>query len=168
MAATGGPAVPPTSRAGNADRPRDGSAGYVLIELVAALALIGLLILLAFPALTPATNQSRFRALSTSTATLLRDTRTDAIARGGEAYAVFDRRRRTIQAGKHLVSVPVDVDVGLLAGSRCVASGDRIQIVFRADGTNCGGVFRFARGDRATRVRVNWLTGHVEIVQGHG
>ncbi|WP_371425242.1 hypothetical protein [Tardiphaga sp.] len=158
-----------TSRAGSASRPHNGgSAGYILLELVAALALIGFLVVMAFPALTQGTNQPRFRALSIGTATLLRDARTSAIARGSEVYAVFDRRRRTIQTGKHVVSIPTDVEVGLLAGSRCEASGERIVIAFRADGSNCGGVFRFARGDRTSRVRLNWLTGHVEILQGSG
>lgn len=157
------------SPAGNAatpsGRPTD---GYLLLELVAALVLAGLLITMAFPALTHGTNRPRFHALSIGTATLLRNARTDAIARGSEARAEFDRRRRTIQSRKQVVAIPADVEVELLAGSRCETNGGRIQIVFRPDGSNCGGVFRFAHGDHITRVRLNWLTGHIEILQGSG
>lgn len=144
------------------------TAGYILLELVAALVLTGLLITMAFPALTHGTNRPRFHALAIGTSTLLRNARTDAIARGSEVRAEFDRRRRTIQTRKQVVVIPADIEVELLSGSRCEANGGRIQIIFRPDGSNCGGVFRFAHGDRITRVRLNWLTGHIEILQGSG
>ncbi|HEY0330275.1 MAG TPA: type II secretion system protein GspH [Rhodopseudomonas sp.] len=141
------------------------NAGYILLELLAALALTGLLMALAFPALPPGTSRSQLQALSVSAANLLRDARTAASNSGHDERATFDRLRRTLGSATRLLSVPQDVEVGLLAGARCNAEAGRIGIVFRADGTNCGGVFRFALRDRAMRVRVNWLTGHVEILQ---
>uniref|UniRef100_Q07N87 Putative general secretion pathway protein H n=1 Tax=Rhodopseudomonas palustris (strain BisA53) TaxID=316055 RepID=Q07N87_RHOP5 len=158
--------MPPMSPAGRRSQMPDANAGYILIELVAALALTGVLMILAFPSLPPGTNDPRFRALASDTATLLRNARSDAIARGDVAVAVFDRRRRSIQTKSQWVSVPDAVEFGLLAGSRCETGGERVQLIFRPDGTNCGAVFRFALGPRVARVRLNWLTGYVEILPG--
>jgi general secretion pathway protein H len=159
--------VPPTSPAGN-DRAvvADRAAGYLLIEVVAALALAGLIMVLAFPNLPQGTTPVRFRALLANTAALLRDARTAAIAHAADTAATFDRRSRTLRTGEHRVAIPADVDLALTAGGRCGASRDAVDIVFRADGTSCGGILRFARGGQAFRVRVNWATGHVEIVDG--
>ncbi len=140
-------------------------AGYIMIELIAALVLMGLLALIAFPVLSQSTSAPRYRALLVDTATLLRQARNTAIARGEPAYVTFDHRRILFKSGSRSVAVPRDVEVGLMTGSRCVASAESTQIVFRADGTNCGGVFRFVRGGHAARIRTNWLTGHVEILQ---
>lgn len=164
----------PTSRAGSepatthpASAPvGDARAGYVLIELVATLALMGLLITLAYPNIPQGTTPTRLRALLTDTANVLRQARTASIASGNDVHAVFDRRSRTIQAGANRIVVPRDVDVAVLAGARCGSRGALIDLVFRADGTNCGGVIRFVQGTRSFRVRVNWLTGYVEILQG--
>lgn len=158
----------PISQAGNRDLRADGSAGFVLVEQVAVLALVGLLILLAFPIVRPGTDQSRFHELWTNTAALLRDARTSALVRGDAAEVTFDRRRRTIQSRKHVLQLPANVDVKISAGGSCAATADRIQIVFRANGTSCGGILQFSLKDRVARIRVNWLTGHIAAVQGRG
>lgn len=159
--------MPPTSEAGKAASAADPRAGYVLLELVAALVLISLLMTMVFPAVPQGTTPVRLRALLASTAILLRDTRTAAIARNTEAHAQFDRRERTIRAGLHRIVLPADVTVSVLAGGRCGVRGDVTDIVFRPDGTNCGSVFRFIAGARAYRIRLNWLTGYVEILEGY-
>jgi general secretion pathway protein H len=161
MAPAGAKAATVTSPAGRA---RGGTAGYLLIELVAALALAGLLAILAFPGVPGGTTPVRFRALLTDVASLLRDVRSTAIAQGSAAAASFDRRSRMLRAGVREVRLPADVDLSLTAGGRCPASPDTIDIVFRADGTSCGGILRLARGGHAFSIRVNWATGHVEIV----
>jgi general secretion pathway protein H len=138
----------------------------VLIELVAALALMGLLVTLVYPDVPRGTTPTRFRALLANTAVLLRQARTAAIASGGDVYAVFDRRARVLQAGRYRVAIPADVDVTVLAGGRCDSRGNTVDLVFRADGTNCGGVINFSQDKHVFRVRVNWLTGYVEVLQG--
>lgn len=138
----------------------------MLIELVATLVLVGLVMVMAFPNLPQGTTPARFRALLARTTALLRDARSAALAHATDSAATFDRRSRTLRAGAYEVAIPADVDLALTAGSGCGASRDTAAIVFRADGTSCGGVLRFARGGRAFRVRVNWVTGHVEIVDG--
>lgn len=141
-------------------------AGYVLVELVATLALTGLLLGFAFPFAVTGTTPSRLRALASSTASLLRDARTAAITGGRPVAVRFDPGVRRLSAGARRVLIPGDVDFTLVAGGNCPAEGAATAIVFRADGSDCGGVLRFAKGGRVLRTRVNWSDGFVDVLQG--
>jgi len=155
--------VRPTSPAGSAEQ---STAGYVLIELVAALALAGLMMALALPTVPQGTTPTRFRALLSSAATLLRETRTDAITHGADRLLMFDRAARVLRSGNRRIEIPPDVEIALLAGASCPVGPNAASIVFRGDGTSCGAVLRLGRDRMTSRVRVNWVTGHVEIVDG--
>ena len=153
----------PTSPAGSTE---PSTAGYVLIELIAALALLGLIMAMTLPTVPPGTTPTRFRALLSSAATLLRETRTDAIMHGADRLLMFDRTARVLRGGSRRIEIPADVDIALLAGASCPMGPNAASIVFRGDGTSCGAVLRLARDRMTSRVRVNWATGHVEIVDG--
>jgi len=155
--------VRPISPAGNAE---PSTAGYVLIELIAALALLGLMMAMALPTVPPGTTPTRFRALLSSAATLLRETRTDAITHGADRLLMFDRPARVLRSGSRRLEIPPDVDIGLFAGASCPMGPNTASIVFRSDGSSCGAVLRLARDRMTSRVRVNWATGHVEIIDG--
>jgi general secretion pathway protein H len=145
---------------------RTGDAGYLLIELAAALALAGLIVALALPSLPAGTTPVRFHALLANTAALLRATRTRAIAEATATHVRFDRRARTLRAGARMVAIPADVKFEMIAGCNSFAAPDAADIFFQADGSSCGGTLRFARQGRAFRVEVNGLTGHVAILDG--
>jgi len=139
----------------------------VLIELVAALAVAGLVMFLALPNVPPGTNAARYHALLSGTAALLREVRTEAIVGDTSRRVTFDSRRRAFRAGARLIAVPADVRIAMASGGQCnTEAGGISEIVFRADGTSCGAVLRFAKGNRVDRIRVNWVTGHVEIAAG--
>lgn len=144
----------------------DPRAGYFLIDLLAALALAGLLILFVFPLQPQATTPGRMRALAIETVTLLRDARTAAARSGRPVGVTFDLDARTLRAGERVIGIPLDVDFALTAGGNCPTSDTRAGIVFRADGTNCGGLLRFTRAGRTWRAEVNWVDGHVDVSEG--
>ena len=162
---------PPISSAGRNDRGPtadrgDARAGYVLIDLVATLAVMGLIALIAYPAMPTGTTSTGMTALLVATESVMRDARTMAIASGKPAFATVDRTRRTIRSGEHVVELPADIELTVTAGESCKTDGQTIAIGFRPDGTSCGGIVRLAKGKKAFRVRVNWVTGHVAIVDG--
>ncbi len=161
-----------TSSAGN-DRqtprrqPPDGvAAGFVLMEIIPALIILGLVILIGFPALPRGTTNAGLTAVMIETATLMRTARTTALASGRPAVTVVDRVGRTIRQGDRILTLPADLDLAVLAAETCQSNGATISVVFRPDGTSCGAVVRIAKGNRAFRVRVNWATGHVSILEG--
>lgn len=151
------------SRAGRLSDPR---AGYVLIELIATLALTGLLFALVLPNLAATTTRTRLHMLLASTVAGLRDARTAAIARDTDVAVIFDAYRRSIELGSERVPVPSDVAFSITTGGSCALREGRIAIVFRGDGTNCGGVLRFVRDGEIYEIRINWATGTINIVRG--
>lgn len=165
MARTRSPATDPR---GGLDRARRGGArgGYVLVEAVAALAIAILLIAFTYPLVAGGTTPTRMLALASSTASLLRDARTAAIAGGKPVAARFDAARRQIVARNAAVTIPGDVAFSLTAGGNCRTGDGAAAVLFRPDGSGCGAVLRFARGAQVLRARVNWADGHVDIVQG--
>lgn len=146
--------------------PPQARAGYVLIDLIATLAVAGLLLMLAQPELARTTSPTSLHALLARIVATLKDARSAAILQNRPVTAIFDARERTISAGNEVILLPRDLDVAVASGAACRSSGRRVEILFRGDGTNCGAVLRFAKDTNIFRVRVNWLTGHVEIVKG--
>lgn len=144
----------------------DRRAGYLLIDLIATLVVTGLLLALAQPDLGRSTSTTKLRALLTRIVATLKDARSTAILQNASVAAIFDGPKRTIRGGGESIELPRDVDVAVVAGGSCRSIGQRLEIVFRGDGTNCGAILRFAKSGRVFRVRVNWLTGHVEIIEG--
>ena len=144
----------------------DPRAGYLLVEVVAAMAVTIMLITFAFPSVPNGTTPSRLLGLITASVSLLREARTEALAQGKPTAATFDSVSRTLRAGSQIVGIPPDVDFSLVAGGNCPADDTRAQILFRADGTNCGGVLRFAKGRRILRARINWVDGRIDVVEG--
>jgi general secretion pathway protein H len=147
---------------------RDGEScgGYVLIDVIATLAIAGLLLMLAQPNFARTTSPTGLHALLTRIVATLKDVRSSAMLQNTPVAAVFDGRMRTVSAGTEVISLPRDLDVRVVSGEACRSNGQRVEFVFRGDGTNCGGILRFAKDKWVFRIRVNWLTGHVEIIKG--
>jgi len=78
----------------------------------------------------------------------------------------LDAERRVVLSGAtaSMVEIPADVTFEALLAQRC---GDRrvgATIDFFPSGTSCGGVIAIARQGVGYQIRVNWLTGGVEVV----
>ena len=73
---------------------------------------------------------------------------------------------RSIRSGVtgRIVRLPNDVSVSAMLASRCADRNVGRSIDFFPSGMSCGGVIALARPGMSFEVRVNWLTGGVEIV----
>ena len=167
------------SRAGDRTVPLGGSAdgaeavrrcgprsGYVLIEVAAALAITAMLMAVTLPVAGNGTTPARLIGLTTASVSLLREARIAALSRNVPVAATFDSARRMLRVGSQTLAIPTDVDFTLTAGGNCPTHGSRAQLLFRPDGTNCGGVLRFAKGRRIFRARVNWVDGRIDVAEG--
>ena len=54
----------------------------------------------------------------------------------------------------------------MTSGGNCRTGEGGAAVLFRPDGSGCGGVLRFAKGARVLRARVNWADGHIDVVEG--
>ena len=155
----------PTSPAGNNSRPA-ASRGFVLIDLLATLAITGLALALVWPAIPTGTTQPRLAAIAIETVTLLRTTRTAAIASGRDQFTAIDTGQRSIQTDRQILTLPGDVALSVLSADSCRTTGALVGIAFHADGSSCGAVIRLVRQGRGYRIRVDWTTGHIAVLPG--
>lgn len=138
----------------------------MLLELAVALAVMSLGLALLLPLVPARTTPTRLLALVTTAAALLRDARSAALLEARPVGAVFDANRRQLSAGGATLAIPQDVELSVVAGGNCPAGDARSAILFRPDGTNCGGALRFVQGARTLRARVDWASGRIDVVEG--
>jgi general secretion pathway protein H len=141
-------------------------AGFALIEAVCVLAIVGLLALLVLPAFPYATTQARLAGLAVDIAALLKGDRNAAIHSHAIVSALVDVDRRVVRSGSHpvTVEVPADVAFSALVARRCSGRMIHATVDFFPSGESCGGVIALSRQGVGYQIRVNWLTGGVEIV----
>jgi general secretion pathway protein H len=141
-------------------------AGFTMLEMVCVMALAALLAAILLPRLPGATSRPRLEAYAVEVAALLKADRNAALWYHGSVAAVVDARGRTVRSGSstHVVRVPDDVAFDALLPERCNGKPAFSAISFFATGMSCGGVIRLMRFGSGFEVRVNWLTGGVDIV----
>jgi general secretion pathway protein H len=152
-------------------RSRTGSeAGFTLLEMVCALAIVGLMAAVLLPAIPRQTSRTRLEAYAIETAALLKADRNAAIRRRLDVTTQVDAPSRSLRSGAsgQTVHVPEDVRFETLLPRNCDNRPVVASISFFASGMSCGGVIMLARLDAGYEIRVNWLTGRIEVVPSAG
>jgi general secretion pathway protein H len=160
-----GPARPQTSRAGNADD-ANGEAGFTLIEIVCVLAIITMLAAIVMPSIPRGTSRARLESFAVEAAAMLKGDRNSAIRGRAQVATRIDPTNRSIRSGAtgRVIRIPDDVAFDATLAARCNQRPDGATIRFFASGMSCGGVIALSRLGVGYQIRVNWLTGGVEIV----
>jgi general secretion pathway protein H len=143
-----------------------GQTGFSLLEMVCAMALIAILAAVLLPIAPRQTSRARLQAYALETATLLKSDRNAAIRAGADVSTLVDAPSRAIRSGatSQTIRIPDDVRFDALLPRTCQQRAVLSTISFFADGMSCGGALTLARLDMAYEIRVNWLTGRIEIV----
>jgi general secretion pathway protein H len=151
--------------AGHADR-RPGEGGFTLIEVVCVLAIISLLAAILLPEIPRGTSRARMEAYALEIATVLAADRNAAIHRRAAIATEINAPGRSVRSGAttRTIRVPNDVQFDAALASRCNQREAGSMIVFFSSGMSCGGVIALTRLGAGYQIRVNWLTGGVEIV----
>jgi general secretion pathway protein H len=145
---------------------RVSQAGFTLLEMVCVLALIAMMAAVLLPFVPRHTTRSRLQAYALQTASLLKADRNAAIRRGVAVATLVDAGGRQIRSGAstEMIRIPDDVRIDALLPRTCDRRDALSTISFFASGMSCGGAIALTRLDVGYEVRVNWLTGRVEIV----
>lgn len=140
--------------------------GFTLLEMVCVLAIIALLSAVLLPLVPRETSRSRLQAYALQAATLLKTDRDAAIRRHVSVVTLVDAGGRAIRSGasRTTIRVPEDVRFDAVLPQTCQHQAALSTIRFFQDGTSCGGTIVLSRFDGGYEVRVNWLTGRVEVV----
>ena len=139
--------------------------GFTLLEMVCVIAIVAMLAAVLMPNLSRGTSRPRLEAYAVETAALLKSDRTAAmVGRTSVATRVNARERvlRSTASGRTL-QMPDDVDVTAMLPVRCNDRPAGSTITFFATGMSCGGTIVLSRLDAAYEIRVNWLTGGIDI-----
>jgi general secretion pathway protein H len=158
------PAQASTSRAGSADR--RGIEGFTLLEIVCVVALVAILAAIVVPALPRGTSRARLEAYAVEAAAMLKADRDAAIRNRVQIATEIDAPRRLVRSGStgRVIRLPDDVRFDALLAARCNQRAAGPTIRFFASGMSCGGTIALTRLGVGYQVRVNWLTGGVEVV----
>jgi general secretion pathway protein H len=140
--------------------------GFTLLEMVCVLAIVALMTAVLLPLFPRHTTRSRLQGYALQTAALLKEDRDAAIRRGTAVATLVDRGSRVIRsgAGAEMIRIPDDVRFETILPRTCNQREAISTIRFFASGMSCGGAVQLAREDVGYEIRVNWLTGRVEIV----
>ena len=143
-----------------------GQTGFTLLEMVCAIALIAIIAAVLLPIGPRHTSRARLQAYALETATLLKSDRNAAIRARADVSTLVDAPSRAIRSGatSQTIRIPDDVRFDALLPQTCQQRAVLSTISFFADGMSCGGTIALARLDMAYEIRVNWLTGRIEIV----
>jgi general secretion pathway protein H len=143
-----------------------GEAGFALIEILCVLAIIGMLAAIILPAIPRATSRAKLESYAVETAALLKADRNTALRRQIQVATQVDAVSRSIRSGVsgRVIRLPNDVVVDAILASRCADRNAGRSIDFFPSGMSCGGTIALSRPGMGYQVRVNWLTGGVDIV----
>ena len=130
------------------------------------LAIIGMLAAIILPAIPRATTRAKLESYAVETAALLKTDRSVALRRQIQVATRVDAEARSIRSGVtgRVIRLPNDVSVNALLASRCADRVAGRSIDFFPSGMSCGGTIALVRPGMGFEVRVNWLTGGVDIV----
>jgi general secretion pathway protein H len=154
-----------TSRVGRSDDAA-GEDGFTLLEAVCVLAIVAMLAAVVLPAIPRGTSRAGLEAYALETASLLQADRNAAIRRHQQIATAVDAAGRSVRSGAtgRTVRVPDDVRFNAILPARCNQRPAYSTISFFASGMSCGGTIDLVRLGAGYRIRVNWVTGGVEIV----
>jgi general secretion pathway protein H len=161
----GKPVRKPTSPAGKNDH-AGGEDGFTLLEVICVIAIIALIATMTVPMLPRGTSRSRLESYAIETAALLKADRNAAIRRHTETTTQVDAGSRLVHsvATGRTVQVPSDVAFDALLSARCAQRPAGSAVHFFSSGMSCGGVIALTRQGSGYEIRVNWLTGGVDVV----
>ena len=145
----------------------DGSQrGFTLLEMVCVLAIVALLASVAWPYVPRQTSRPRLQAYALQAVTLLKSDRAASMRNGLRVDTRLDTSRRLISSGSGGAALKLPDDVGFRATlpRTCQQRPVVATISFFPVGLSCGGAITLSRADLSLEIRVNWLTGRIDIV----
>ena len=137
-----------------------------MLEVVCVVAIVAILAAIVVPALPRGTSRARLESFAIEAAAMLKADRDAAIRNRVQVATEIDAPLRLVRSGAtgRVIRMPADVRFDALLAARCNNRPAGPTIRFFASGMSCGGTLALTRLGVGYQVRVNWLTGGVEVV----
>ena len=148
---------------------RGSERGFTFVEVLCVVGIIALLAAVILPTVPRSTSKSRLEAYAIAAAALLKADRNAALRRRIQIATEVRPGSRIIRSGfsQRVVHIPDDVVFDALFVGHCDKRSAEFTIRFFASGRSCGGVISLSRAGNGYEIRVNWLTGGINIVPFH-
>jgi general secretion pathway protein H len=145
---------------------RTGESGFTLLEMACVLAIVAILAAILLPRMPTETSRPRLEAYAVEAVAMLKSDRTSAIRLRQLISTEIDVQARSIRSGAttKVMQFPDDVQFSALLPERCNNRPAYSTISFLPTGMSCGGVLGLTRSGDEYEIRVNWLTGGIELV----
>jgi general secretion pathway protein H len=140
-------------------------AGFTLLEMAAVLAVVAMLAAILLPLVPRTTSRQRLAGYAVEAAALLKADRAAAVRRNSPVSAQIDAAGRVIRSGStgRALRIPADVSFEAVLPRTCNERPTHATISFFATGMSCGGTIMLSRLGAGFEIRVNWLTGGIEV-----
>jgi len=140
-------------------------AGFTLIELLIVVTLMGLLMSLVLPAISGMMPGVELRRSVAQLAAVLRSARSTALSRASEISIEFDQEQGEygIEGGERRYQLGGRIRWQDADFAEVFAPDENRRVRFFPHGGSNGAAFVLENEDRRYQVRVDWLTGAVEI-----
>ena len=137
-----------------------------MLEVVCVVAIVAILAAIVVPALPRGTSRARLESFAVEAAAMLKADRDSAIRNRVQVATEIDAPLRVVRSGAtgRVIRLPADVRFEAILAARCNNRPAGPTIRFFASGMSCGGTIALTRLGVGYQVRVNWLTGGVEVV----
>lgn len=144
--------------------PRPARGGFTLLETLLALAVVGLVLAVAVPALVVPPGAG-LRAAADLVATGLRQARVTAVREQRPVALLFDVEARAlrVEGRRRVRRLPSEIDLALYTAQGELYDPRLGGIRFYPDGSSTGGRVTLTRQGLHTHVDVEWLTGRIRV-----
>lgn len=139
--------------------------GVVLLDLVLALAIIAIAAYVLMPVPSASLSQREVKAEAVRAAAVFRQGRTTAIRDGVTVDIVVDAMANEIEGVGEMLSLRDGIRLVWTTSSQCPLDRGRRVLRFLPDGRSCGAVLSMTGAGHEERLRVDWLTGRVDIAR---
>jgi general secretion pathway protein H len=141
------------------------TAGFTLLEMTAVVAIVAMLVAILLPSMPRTTSRQRLAGFAVQAAALLKADRTAAVRRSSQVNVQVDMPGRVIRSGStgRALQIPADVAFQAVLPRTCNERPAHATISFFASGMSCGGTITLSRLGAGFEIRVNWLTGGIEV-----
>jgi len=142
------------------------SSGFTLIEMLAVIAILGLMMVLITTGRAPVSPAVHARSAAEAISAALRLTRSEAVMRNTSTQFTLDLGQRSYRSsGRPAEALPADISLALLASADEAPGQSLGRIQFNPDGSSSGGRIAVSGNGRTWWVGVDWLSGRVSIVE---